>query len=134
MSIQVTELFKALDTEGSGSITYSKAYLVFETFRINISHKEFLDRIYQIDYNRKGLLNLYDFEKIYKSHIKPSLPSYESLVGDLEKILPDELNAEVLADTFTDLSKLDIDLLLEDIQSDGKNSLKVFIDKIKERI
>ena len=90
--------------------------------------------MHQIDYNRKGLLNLYDFEKLYKSHFKPNLPSYESLIEDLEKILPDELNAEILGETFNELSKLDIDLLLEDIQSDSKSSLKVLIDKIKERI
>jgi hypothetical protein len=130
--IESKELFEALDIDKVGSLSYNKIFLVLNTFGIPASKAEILNQINKIDYNKKGVLTFNDFDKLYRILLRSKLPSFSSLLPDLDSILPNDLNKEQLSEIFPELSHLDIDLLLDDLGSNPESNKVKLINKIRD--
>ena len=87
----------------------------------------------KIDATRRGSISKSDFDRLCKVHFCSKTSVKQSLFGELDSLLPDELNRESLLEIFSEhLLPSDIQLLLDDFESTGSLSKDRFLLKIKE--
>ncbi|KAF0689815.1 Aste57867_18773 [Aphanomyces stellatus] len=64
----IREVFKMIDTDGSGTITVDEFVAIFKALGQSLDHEDVRELVYQIDRNSDGKIDFEEFEKMLQKH------------------------------------------------------------------
>lgn len=64
----IEEIFKMIDTDGSGYITVDEFVAIFKTLGQSLDHDDVRELVYQMDRNNDGKIDLEEFTKMLEKH------------------------------------------------------------------
>jgi calcium-binding protein CML len=64
----IEEIFKMIDTDGSGFITVDEFVAIFKTLGQSLDHDDVRELVYQMDRNNDGKIDLEEFTKMLEKH------------------------------------------------------------------
>ncbi|KAF0717517.1 Aste57867_2250 [Aphanomyces stellatus] len=64
----IKEVFRMIDTDGSGSITIDEFMAIFKILGQSLDYNDVRDLVFQMDRNNDGKIDLQEFEKMFEKH------------------------------------------------------------------